>query len=203
MAEDSTTAFFLHSFGRKNFNINFISMRFQSFHFPQLHHHPTSKSRHSILTFTAAVLVKFLELKYQNKNESPFETHPKTMYFAIASALLYCFAYDAKSRFSCSLFFKCCMGFFGPLSLASLSSVLFPSSLCPVLLVLSFLCSLSGLPCSEFVRFWKWMRGFIWVEFRREQQQRGIRRLSLGSLFYPYGRLENVIREEGDVLLPV
>ncbi|KAL3497520.1 hypothetical protein ACH5RR_040252 [Cinchona calisaya] len=128
------------------------------------------------------------------------------MYFAIASLLLYCFAYDAKSRFSCNLFFKCCMGFFGPLSLASLSSVLFPKQLCPFLSSLSILFSACELPRSEFLRFWKWIKMVIWDEFHvgHEQQQQGRRRsLSLGDSVYPYRRLENVTKEEPDMRLPV
>ncbi|KAL3497529.1 hypothetical protein ACH5RR_040261 [Cinchona calisaya] len=211
MEKDSNstkTAFFLHSFGRNNFNINvnFISTTFQSFHFPRLLRDPTSYSSHSIFTFIAEVLVNFLQLKYQNKNDSPFETHPKTMYFAITSLLLYCLAYDAKSRFSCNFFSKCCMGFFGSLSLASLLSVLFPRPLCPVLFLLSILCSFNGFPCSEFVIFWKWMEGGKWLEMvlaERQQKQQGRRRLSLGGSVYAYGRLENVIMVEEDILLPV
>ncbi|KAL3497521.1 hypothetical protein ACH5RR_040253 [Cinchona calisaya] len=211
MAEEdsTTTSTFLHSFGRNNFNINvnLISTKFQSFHFPRqpLHHHQISSSRHSVLTFIAAVLVNFLQLKYQNKNETPFETHPKTMYFAVTTLLLYCLAYDAKSRFSCNLFFKCCTGFFGPLTLASLSSVLFPEPLSPALFSLSVLFSVCEFLCYEFVKFWKWMRGVIWVEILagRQQQQQGRRRLNLGGSVYPYGALENVSMEEEDILLPV
>ncbi|KAL3497533.1 hypothetical protein ACH5RR_040265 [Cinchona calisaya] len=118
------------------------------------------------------------------------------MYFALQ-------VYDVKSRFSCNLFPKCCMRFFGPPSLASLLSVLYPKPLCPVLFLLSILCSFSLFPCSEFVRFWKWMEGVKWVEILLAEQQQGRRRLSLGGSVYPYGRLENVIMEEEDILLPV
>lgn len=214
MAEDSTTYsnFFVHSFGRNNcVNLNFISM---SYHFSQFyqyhyHHHPTSSSRHSILTFTAAALVDFLQLKYQGKNESPFETHPRTMFLAIASLLLYCLAYDAKSRFTSYVNFCICqslMAFFGPLSLASLFSVLLPQLLCPVLFSLSLLFSLSEMPFSKIINLRKWMREAFWAEIlpmqrRRRRQQGEPRRLvRVHSL-----RLsENVLMEEDGIsVLPV
>lgn len=210
MAEFSTTYsnFFAHSFARNNcINLNFISMRY---HFSQIyhhhhHHHPTSSSRHSILTFSAAALVNFLELKYQGKNESPFETHPRTMFLAIASLLLYCLAYDAKLRFTSYVNFGVCqslMAFFGPLSLTSLFSILLPQLLCPVLFLLSILFFLSEMPFSKIVNLWKWMREAIWVEnFPMQQQQGG----PSGLVTVHSSRLlEDVLVEEDDIsILPV
>ncbi|RVW15870.1 hypothetical protein CK203_073060 [Vitis vinifera] len=56
-------------------------------------------SFHAILSFIVAVLASFLAAKYAGKVTSPFETHPKTMQFAIGSLLVYCLAYGAQQKF--------------------------------------------------------------------------------------------------------
>ncbi|KAH7863691.1 hypothetical protein Vadar_020777 [Vaccinium darrowii] len=59
--------------------------------------HPVPNPRHAIFAFLISSLFNFLDLKYQgNGTVSPFQTHPITMYVALLSMLLYCFAYAAE-----------------------------------------------------------------------------------------------------------
>ncbi|KAL3497548.1 hypothetical protein ACH5RR_040280 [Cinchona calisaya] len=130
-------------------------------------------SRQANFAFVVAVLLNFLQVKCQGKDESPFETHPKTMLAAIVSLLVYCLSYDAKLRIpantsSTYTYFNYsvhgCMAIFGHLSLASVLSVLFPEFLCPILFSLSILLSLLQLPPSGFKTIWGWlMKASIYI----------------------------------------
>lgn len=51
----------------------------------------TSSHHHSTLAFIIQVLVNLIQVKYQGKPQSPFDTHPITTSIAIFSLLLYCF----------------------------------------------------------------------------------------------------------------
>jgi hypothetical protein len=110
-------------------------------------------SRHAILVFIVPILINLIEVKFEGKHYSPFETHPKTIMVAIVSLLLYCLAYGAELGFSpqsptskvarvlCSSF----MTFFGSLSLASLASILLPDCLQFVLYIVHLLISMGEL----------------------------------------------------------
>ncbi|KAL3362025.1 hypothetical protein AABB24_014730 [Solanum stoloniferum] len=92
-----------------------------------------------LVAFIFPAMIELIQLMYQASNyRSPFELHPLKMYLAIASFLIYCFSYDAQLRLipssnhrhSCSNYVKIVQfvgSIFGPLTLASYSSVLFPS----------------------------------------------------------------------------
>ncbi|KAL3730129.1 hypothetical protein ACJRO7_027173 [Eucalyptus globulus] len=45
----------------------------------------------AIVTFIVPVLVNFVVLKYQGTRDSPFDTHPFTIFLIIFTLLLYCF----------------------------------------------------------------------------------------------------------------
>ncbi|CAI9095736.1 OLC1v1031732C1 [Oldenlandia corymbosa var. corymbosa] len=216
MAEHSTTSSessYIQSSGNNNYiNLNFISI---TNHFPQNYYHhdddlTTSPSRHSILTFTASALINFIEIKYQGKDESPFETHPRIMLLAVTSLILYFLAFDVSSRFSASsltaIIWRFMMVFFGLLSLAALLSVLLPESLCPFVISVSILFSLREFPLSKIVLYsWNAIReAFFWVEISSVEQQRqpdGSIRLVTE---YPFRLLETVFMEEHEIdTLPV
>lgn len=102
----------------------------------------------------------FLALKYLGKVVTPFETHPKTMQFAIGSLLVYCLAYGAELSVQSSILlnsFGRFMELFGSLSLASLASIFFPDpaqwvffASCTIFWTGDFLFSLLQM-------VWKWM----------------------------------------------
>ncbi|KAL3497536.1 hypothetical protein ACH5RR_040268 [Cinchona calisaya] len=170
--------------------------------------HDIASSLQAIFTFIISVLFSFLQLKYKGKEESPFETHPKTMFLAIASFFSYCISYDAKLRISANVhdsytnykwFINSTMVFFGSLSLASLSSVLLPESLCLLVFSLSILFSLCQLRLpSRIQTIWKWLklRAAINIrdKFYDQPQQGRRRRRGLVSVQLPW------IPQEVDIL---
>ncbi|KAJ9694305.1 hypothetical protein PVL29_010015 [Vitis rotundifolia] len=121
-------------------------------------------SCHTILSFIVAVLASFLAVKYAGKVTSPFETHPKTMQFAIGSLLVYCLAYGAQQRFSAALHSPAyvnalcrCMELSGFLSVASLASLFFPDSVQWMFFVLYTIFWMGGLLCTLLQMLWKWI----------------------------------------------
>ncbi|KAL3731218.1 hypothetical protein ACJRO7_028140 [Eucalyptus globulus] len=48
------------------------------------------RNTRATLTFIIPTLLNFIEVKYQERSDSPFETHPITMFFSIFSLLLHC-----------------------------------------------------------------------------------------------------------------
>ncbi|KAL3497534.1 hypothetical protein ACH5RR_040266 [Cinchona calisaya] len=135
-------------------------------------------SSQAILAFIATVLLNFLQIKFQAKDQSPFETHPKTIFVAISSLLLYCLSFDAyltlpilfppdNNNNRLRRFYGCLvhtgMAFFGPLSLACISSPLFPESIAPLLFSLSIFysfCQLLGFS-SQVKSLWNFLRAAI------------------------------------------
>ncbi|GFZ02096.1 hypothetical protein Acr_15g0007050 [Actinidia rufa] len=107
-------------------NVAFINIRYNILQQQYIH-----ISRNMFLALFIPVILNFLELKYQGKDFSPFQTHPKTMRVAVVSLLLYCFAYDFEKRL-CSPAYAhiVCSGraVFGSLLSVSLASVLFQDS---------------------------------------------------------------------------
>jgi len=82
-----------------------------------------------LISFIFPAMLQLLQLKYQTSNTSPFEIHPIKMYLSIASFLIYCFAYDCQIKYistNCSNYAKMVGDIFGPLALASYSSLLYP-----------------------------------------------------------------------------
>ncbi|EEF47630.1 conserved hypothetical protein [Ricinus communis] len=95
----------------------------------------TSTSLHAILAFVVPVLLDFIEIKCQGSSKSPFETHPVTTQFAIASLLAYSIAYGIELAFPSRLS-QAIMMIIGSCSLASLASLLLPDAARPVPYVL-------------------------------------------------------------------
>lgn len=114
---------------------------------------PSLESCHTVLAFVVPVLLNLLQIKYQGNQLSPFDTHPISMVISVASLLLYCFGYHAKSRWpTYALVVSRVMVVFGSLSVVSLATVLFPESLGPVLCTLFVLFS-----AAELLMLFKWV----------------------------------------------
>ncbi|KAJ6741646.1 PROTEIN putative-RELATED [Salix viminalis] len=64
----------------------------------------TPNSTHAIFTFIMPVLLCFLQLMYQGKDYSPFDTHPITMWIALTCVLAYCVIYGVEK--SCTKLFS-------------------------------------------------------------------------------------------------
>ncbi|GMP95758.1 hypothetical protein CsSME_00044681 [Camellia sinensis var. sinensis] len=146
-------------------NVAFLSKT--HYYFSQGLH--SSASCHVVLAFILSVLLSFPQLKYQgNKDISPFDTHPTSMRVAIASFLLYCFAYDAKLRSfenhrHQTYAFIVCRGMvnFGWLAVVSLPSILFPNSLGPPLYFLYILFLAGELLHRRLQMLWNWVYQII------------------------------------------
>ncbi|KAL3532452.1 hypothetical protein ACH5RR_005973 [Cinchona calisaya] len=101
---------------------------------------------HAAFAFTIIVILSFLQVKYQGKDKTPFESHPRTIAVASTSLLIYCLAYGIEQRLSSNRLYqiprsvtnaiRCCMLLAGSLSLAATSSFLFPDSVRPLLFVI-------------------------------------------------------------------
>lgn len=120
--------------------------------FTAMQHQPGAAATASFLSlfgFAFAVILNFLQLKYQGDNQpDPFQTHPITMLLAVSSLLIFCCIYGLNQRFSSHSLYQSCDGvvrtamvFFPLLSLLSTASVLFPDSVRPVLYALCVLIS--------------------------------------------------------------
>lgn len=129
----------------------------------------SSTSCQAVMAFILPVLLSFLQLKYQgNKDISPFDTHPTSVRVAIASLLLYCFAYDAELRSSenhrhqtCAFIARRGMACFGWLAVVSLASILLPNSLGPPLYFLYILFLAGELLCRCLQMLWNWVHQII------------------------------------------
>ncbi|KAL7212864.1 hypothetical protein ACSBR2_015540 [Camellia fascicularis] len=109
-----------------NNNINVLFISWRTFYLSHHHLRPSPTSRHAILAFLTPVLLDFIELKFQGKNVSSFKTHQKAIWVAIASLILYCFAYEAELRLlGYSRVISRGMVVLGSVSSVSLTSILF------------------------------------------------------------------------------
>lgn len=75
-------------------NVAFIST---TYYFVQ--ERRTQVSHHPNYAFIVSSLLQFLQLKCQGKEDTPFDTHPRTIRVAISSLLIYGLANDAQLRF--------------------------------------------------------------------------------------------------------
>uniref|UniRef100_A0A6N2JZS7 Uncharacterized protein n=1 Tax=Salix viminalis TaxID=40686 RepID=A0A6N2JZS7_SALVM len=130
----------------------------------------TPNSTHAIFTFIMPVLLCFLQLMYQGKDYSPFDTHPITMWIALTCVLAYCVIYGVEK--SCTKYFQSPVYasavrggamLFGSLSVASLASILFPDCMQPILYLLCTLFSL-----------WELLYSLIWKTMEMESAEHGI-----------------------------
>lgn len=91
-------------------------------------------------------ILEFLQLKYQGKQQTPFDTHPLVTYVGIFCLILYCLGYNVEQRFSTNLRYRIrfskyvcwIMVFSGSVCLASTVSILFPDRIRPILFVMFF-----------------------------------------------------------------
>ncbi|KAF7139597.1 hypothetical protein RHSIM_Rhsim07G0111200 [Rhododendron simsii] len=115
---------------------------------------PSFNSCHTVLAFVVPVLLSLLQIKYQGNQISPFDTHPISMVISVASLLLYCLGYHAKSRWpTYGLVVSRGMVVLGSLSVVSLASILFPGSFGSVLYTFFVLFS-----AAELLKLLKWVR---------------------------------------------
>ena len=123
------------------FDFVFLNLLFFRYYFFEAE--DTATSLHTVISFAISVLLNFLLLKYQGKNESPFDTNPKTVSFGVSCLLLYCFTNECAQRissgrglgrFACAI--HRCVLLFGCLSVASLASLLYSDSATPAIFVL-------------------------------------------------------------------
>lgn len=98
----------------------------------------TSTSCLKILAFIMPVIVNLIQLMYQKNDNSPFQTHPTTILVGVFSLLVCAFAYGVEMTFTRGLSPTCTcivlglVKLFGSLSLASLTSLLFPNWVRPI-----------------------------------------------------------------------
>ncbi|KAH7863102.1 hypothetical protein Vadar_013371 [Vaccinium darrowii] len=129
--------------------------------------------RFSAFLYRYRVLVNFLQLQYQGKDFSPFETHPKTMGFAVASLFLYCLTHDAglsltSSHLKPAYYARVVhggMALSGSLLAVSLASIIFHG---PVWLPLYFLYIMFS--SKQMMRYrldmlWSWLRKKLMAGF--------------------------------------
>ncbi|KAL9373555.1 hypothetical protein Peur_033175 [Populus x canadensis] len=110
----------------------------------------TPNSLHPVFTFIMPVLLNFLELMYQGKDYSPFDTHPINMWIGLTCLLAYCLAYGVevacskclRSPVFASIFHRSAV-FFGSLSVASIAFIIF-SGLCSAIAICSMHLTSSG-----------------------------------------------------------
>ena len=88
-----------------------------------------ASTRHAIFASTIAVLLCFIQMKYENKNFTPFDTHPKTMNVSIFSLLLYCISSMAEATLNRAIFVLVCghnSDVLAALLVALLASIILP-----------------------------------------------------------------------------
>ncbi|KAL7184721.1 hypothetical protein ACSBR2_026797 [Camellia fascicularis] len=75
----------------RQINFSFLSITAHSYYYlSQRQSTSSSASWRIVLAFMVPVFLTFLQIKYQGKNISPFDTYPKSLGVSIASLLLYC-----------------------------------------------------------------------------------------------------------------
>lgn len=137
-------------------HINFVSIRYCI-----LQQMPIkTTSPHTIPAFLVLVLVNFLQMQFQGKVFSPFETNPKTMWG-------YCLAYDGELRLSSSHLNPAAyyprvirggMGLSGSLLSVSLASLLFQDSVWLVVCFLYIVFSNRQMMYCRLHVLWSWLR---------------------------------------------
>ncbi|KAH7863751.1 hypothetical protein Vadar_021543 [Vaccinium darrowii] len=121
-----------------------------------LQQRPVPSPRHTVFAFLVSTLLSFLELHFQNTGTvSPFQTHPKTMWVALFSLLLYCMAYEVEPSFI--QVGRGGMGLFGSILSISLASVLFHNNISRVLYFLYVFFSNREMLCCGLEVFWRWI----------------------------------------------
>ncbi|CAK9172171.1 unnamed protein product [Ilex paraguariensis] len=101
----------------------------------------TEVSEHAVYAFFITSLIGLLQLKYQNKDVSPLETHPTTMKTFIITLSIYCSTLAAKvidqpHHLNYSQLFGCLSPIFGALSSISLLSIFLPHWFCWLIFIL-------------------------------------------------------------------
>ncbi|KAJ4823014.1 hypothetical protein Tsubulata_009219 [Turnera subulata] len=92
----------------------------------------SSSPWHGVFAFLNPLLVGVIQVKFQGKTDSPFDSRPLCMWVFVSATVVYCFALASKLRFYGSVFYSKLSGDVALLS-GSLSSVALVSILLPQL----------------------------------------------------------------------
>ncbi|CAL5429632.1 unnamed protein product [Camellia sinensis] len=152
-------------------NVAFIS---SESYFLQQQLAPPTPRRHAIFIFLVPLLLKFLQLQCQGQVASQFETHPKTMFVAITSLIVYFFAYDAELRSSSTedygpVVLSRVKEVSGLLCLLSFALVLFPDSARVILYLLYVLFLATKFVHCKLQMLWNWLHQKVIGRFPRER----------------------------------
>ncbi|CAL5432584.1 unnamed protein product [Camellia sinensis] len=135
---------------------------------------PLTPRRHDIFIFLVPLLLKLLQLQCQGQVASQFETHPKTMFVAITSLIMYFFAYDAELRSSSIEDYGPVVSSHvkevsGSLCLLSFALVLFPDSVGVILYLLYILFLAPKFVHSKLQMLWNWLHQRVISRSLRER----------------------------------
>ncbi|GMP95757.1 hypothetical protein CsSME_00044680 [Camellia sinensis var. sinensis] len=134
---------------------------------------PPTPRRHAIFIFLVPLLLKFLQLQCQGQVASQFETHPKTVFVAITSLIVYFFAYDAELRSSTEDYDPVVTSrvkeVSGSLCLLSFALVLFPDSVRVILYLLHILNLAPKFVHYKLQMLWDWLHQRVISRFPRER----------------------------------
>ena len=133
---------------REQLNAAYINTRFRISNLFQADQSPAPFFPHAAFAFTILAILGLLQVKYQGKDKTPFDSHPKTISLAILSLLIYGFAYGIQLGLPSARYNRIvgdmvhfCMFLAGSLSIAATVSFLFPDSVRPLLFVVYFITS--------------------------------------------------------------
>lgn len=125
-------------------NQGFMAMQFHIFYVYEeqlllINDSTTSSSFTTVFASFYGLILGFLQLKYQGKDMTdPFQTHPRIMFVAVSTLLVYWLLYRIKQKYYSRrghLIFHGLV-FFGSLSMACTISVLFPHFVRPLVYLL-------------------------------------------------------------------
>ncbi|GMP95752.1 hypothetical protein CsSME_00044675 [Camellia sinensis var. sinensis] len=150
-------------------NDSFLSITTHSYYnLSQQESTPSSASWHAVLAFIVPVFLTLLRIKYDGKDISAFDTYPKSLGVSIASLLLYCSAYYAELKSSSyedhrrlQTHARHGAVVFGWLGLVSLTSILLPDSVGPLLYFLYILFLAGEFLCRPLQMLWNWLHHIV------------------------------------------
>lgn len=172
------------SSGHEYINVNFFFTAISYEPFCSQTLRMASSPRYIIALNIVPLIIDYLQLKYQGKYQTPFETHPKTMSVAIACCLGYYWTCKAEERFSSwyhipptpasvAYVLRCCKVVMGNLSMASTASVLLPDSVRPVLFLFCLILSATEL-FDELLWLYRRISGIIRRQFSARNTRRHV-----------------------------
>ncbi|KAH7862888.1 hypothetical protein Vadar_010666 [Vaccinium darrowii] len=122
----------------------------------------SSTTCHVVYGFLISTLIGLLQLKYQNKKVSPFETHPALIRMFVATMCIYSLAMVGKIT-AANYRAKCCEIFSrvsilsGALSSVSLAMIFLPPSLSSLIMIIIWVIFLAIVALYLFHTIYKWL----------------------------------------------